>query len=146
MGPEKDETTTFEQRQRGVFDPPAVGSVCACYHCHAYGRVAYGHSRSDCIRHADSHSYDDANQHPRTDGVGHAHARADFDPGADRRPNPYANSTPRNNRYPNTNAHSNRRTDGHTYAHPNANIHSRTEPNTGRRARHRLLPRQRSRG
>ena len=146
MRSEQDEITTFEQNRRSVLDSLAAGGMCRRSHSHACGRVAYGHSRNDCTRHAYGHAHDDANQHPCTDGVGHAHAGADFDPGADRHPNTYANSTPRTNRYPNTDAHSNRRTDGHTYTHLNANIHSRTEPNTGRRARHRLLPRQRGRG
>ncbi len=100
--------------------------MCTYSNCHVCGRIAYGYSYSDCIRHAHSHSCGDANQYPCANGIGHTYAGADFDANADRYPNTYANDNP------------------DTYPNANSCIHA--EPDTGRRARHRLLPCQRDRG
>ena len=104
--------------------------MCTYSNCHVCGRIAYGYSYSDCIRHAHSHFCGDANQYPCANGIGHTYAGADFDADA--------------HRLANTCANSNLYTSGDTY--PNANSCAPAEPDTGRRARHRLFPCQRDRG
>ncbi len=120
--------------------------MCACYDAYACGRVAYGHSRGDCICHTHSHFYGDANQCPCTDGVGHTDAIADHHPNTDTGPDRHPNTDTDADCHLHTDTHSNRRTDSDAHTHPNANTHSRARPNTGRRPRHRLLPCQRGRG
>lgn len=78
----EDETPAFEQRWCGVLEH-VVGSMCTGSDCYTYGRVAYGYCYSDCIHHANSHSYGGANWCFCGNGVGHTHAGADFDADAD---------------------------------------------------------------
>jgi hypothetical protein len=48
--------------------------MCSCSDCYTCGYVAYGYCYSDCIRHANSHTYGGADEYSCSDGVGHTYA------------------------------------------------------------------------